>query len=74
MTLEILLSIQTGYQLILFNHECRVLHCGQAKDGVNEIIQTVVGNLQADISAVKRRRPFHLSHLVKVPADQRDHL
>ncbi len=53
---------------------CWLFSYWQTKDGVNEIIEAVVWDLQADVGAVKRRSPLHLGHLMKVSTDQRHHL
>lgn len=46
----------------------------QSEDGVDEIVEAVVRHLQADVGAVKRRRPLQMGHLVEVSTYERDHL
>lgn len=46
----------------------------QSEHRVDEIVEAVVRDLQADVGAVKRRRSLQLGHLMQVLTYQRDHL
>ena len=47
---------------------------GQTEGRADEVVEAVVGDLEADVAAVQRGRALHLGHLAEVAAYQRNHL